>query len=148
MEVILLQDVEKLGYKDDVVSVKPGYGRNLLIPSGKAKLATPGNLKNLEEIKKQRSFKDQRMKDEAEKSAAKLKEMTVKVGAKAGESGKIFGSVNTIQIAEALRKLGLDIDRKNISLPADSIKQLGSYTASLRLHREVIVDLDFEVVEE
>jgi large subunit ribosomal protein L9 len=148
MEVILKKDVQHLGYADDVVKVKPGYGRNFLIPKGLAIIANGSNLKVLEETKKQRSFKEQKLKDAAEKTAKKLEEMTVKVGAKAGESGKIFGSVTTVQLADALKKLGVEVDRKNISINEEPIKTIGSYSANIRLHREVIVDVKFDVVEE
>jgi large subunit ribosomal protein L9 len=148
MEVILKKDVKNLGSKDDIVKVKDGYGRNYLIPKGLAIIANESNKKQLAEILKQRAFKEQKLKEEALKNAKKLESLAIKVGAKAGESGKIFGSVNNIQIADALKKLGIEVDRKNITLKDDSIKHLGKYKASVKLHKEVIVDIEFEVVAE
>lgn len=148
MEIILKQDVKNLGSKDDIVKVKNGYGRNYLIPNGLAVIANESNKKQLEEIKKQRAYKEQKLKEEAQKTAKKLESLAVKVGAKAGETGKIFGSVNNIQVADALKKLGIEVDRKNITLKDESIKNLGTYKATVKLHKEVIVDIDFEVVAE
>ena len=148
MEIILKEDIENLGYKDDVVAVKAGYGRNYLIPKGKAILASPANKKVLEENLRQRAHKIQKVKDEAEKVAKSLEGAKIQVGAKAGEKDKIFGSVNNIQIAEALKKQGFDIDRKNIQLKGDAIKQLGTYEAEVRLHKDVVVSLQFDVVAE
>ena len=148
MEVILKQDVKNLGYKDDVVNVKPGYGRNFLIPKGVAAMATGSAKKMLTETVKQRAFKEQKIKTAAESAAAKLKEMIVKVGAKVGESGKIFGSVTTVQLADAIKKLGYDVDRKNITLTEESIKTIGTYTADVRFHKEVTGTVTFEVVQE
>lgn len=147
MEVILKQDVKNLGDKDDVVKVKPGYGRNFLLPKGLAITADITNKKILAETKKQRAFKEEKLKTAAEKTAASLKDMIVKVGAKVGESGKIFGSVNAIQIADSLKKLGFEVDRKHISIKED-IKTIGTYTADVRLHKEVIAKVSFEVVGE
>ena len=148
MEVILKQDVKNLGYKDDVVNVKPGYGRNFLIPQGVAVLATESTKKVLKETVKQRAFKEQKIKAAAEASAAKLNDMIVKVGAKAGESGKIFGSVTSVQLADAIKKLGVEVDRKNITLGDDAVKTLGTYTADVRLHKDVAATVKFEVVQE
>ena len=148
MEIILKQDVKNLGYKDDVVNVKPGYGRNFLIPQGLAQLATDSSKKVLTETVKQRAFKDQKIKTAAESAAAKLKEMLVKVGAKAGESGKIFGSVTSVQLADAIKKLGVDVDRKNITLSNEAVKTLGKYSAEVRLHKDVVTTVNFEVVQE
>ncbi len=148
MELILKQDVKNLGYKDDVVSVKPGYGRNFLIPQGLAQLATDSSKKVLKETVKQRAFKEQKIKAAAESAAAKLKEMLVKVGAKAGESGKIFGSVTSVQLADAIKKLGVDVDRKNITLNSEAVKTLGTYSAEVRLHKDVVTTVNFEVVQE
>jgi large subunit ribosomal protein L9 len=148
MQVILKQDVSKLGFKNDVVKVRPGYGRNFLIPRGVASLATEGNLKALTEVKKQQSFKEEKLRKEATASAEKLNGVVVKVGAKAGESGKIFGSVTNIQVAEALKKAGYDVERKNIEINGDSIKQVGSYTAKVRLFKEIVSTINFEVVAE
>lgn len=148
MEVILKQDVKTLGYKDDVVKVKPGYGRNYLIPNNLAEMATVASKKMLTETVKQRAFKEQKVKAAAEASAAKLKDLVVKVGAKVGESGKIFGSVTTVQVADSLKKLGYDVDRKNITMNEDAIKTVGTYTANVRFHKEVIATVTFEVVQE
>ncbi|HXU26645.1 MAG TPA: 50S ribosomal protein L9 [Bacteroidia bacterium] len=148
MQVILKQDVSKLGFKNDVVKVRPGYGRNFLIPRGVASLATEGNLKALTEVKKQQSFKEEKLRKEATANAEKLNGVVVKVGAKAGESGKIFGSVTNIQVAEALKKAGYDVERKNIEINGDSIKQLGTYTAKVRLFKEIVSNISFEVVAE
>jgi len=148
MEIILKQDVKNLGYKDDVVKVKAGYGRNFLIPKGLADLATDSSKKSLKETVKQRAFKEQKIRAAAESNAAKLKDMVVKVGAKAGESGKIFGSVTTVQLADAIKKLGFEIDRKNISMGEEAIKTLGTYTADVRLHKDIVAPVKFEVVQE
>ena len=147
MEVILKQDVKNLGYKDDVVSVKPGYGRNFLIPKNLAQMATVSSKKMLTETVKQRSFKEQKVKAAAEVTAAKLKDLVIKVGAKVGESGKIFGSVTSVQLADAIKKLGFDVDRKNITL-ADDVKTVGTYTAEVRFHKDVVGTVSFEVVQE
>lgn len=148
MEVILKENIENLGYKDDLVSVKPGYGRNYLIPQGKAILATSSVKKMHEETLRQRAHKEAKVKEVAEATAAKLREMSIKIGAKVGETGKIFGSVNTIQLAEALKGLGVDIDRKNISIVGEDIKQVGTYEATIKLHREISENIKFEVVGE
>lgn len=146
MEVILLTDVANLGHKDDIVEVKPGYGRNYLIPQGFAILATPSARKVLAENLKQRAHKEAKLKAEAEELAAKLAEVKLTIGAKTSSTGKIFGSVNNIMIAESLKEKGFDIDRKKILLK--EVKEVGTYTASIRLHREVKVDVEFEVVSE
>ncbi|HSH66579.1 MAG TPA: 50S ribosomal protein L9 [Bacteroidia bacterium] len=148
MEVILKQDVKNLGYKDDVVNVKPGYGRNFLIPKGFAEVATVSTKKMLSETVKQRAFKEQKLKTAAEKIANDLKGMVVKVGAKAGETGKIFGSVTSVQLADAIKKLGIEVDRKNITMSEEGVKTLGSYTAEVRLHKDVNATVNFEVVQE
>jgi len=148
MEIILKQDVKNLGYKDDVVNVKPGYGRNFLIPKGLAQMATVSTKKQLTETVKQRAFKEQKLKAAAEKIAASLKDMVVKVGAKAGETGKIFGSVTSVQLADAIKKLGYDVDRKHITMSEDGVKTLGAYTAQARLHKDVVATVNFEVVQE
>ena len=148
MEVILKQDVEKLGYKDDILKVKDGFARNYLLPKGYALTATVPNKKMLAETLKQRAVKEETIKDEAQVIADALKEVVIKVGAKVSSKGKIFGSVTTIQIAEAINKAGCEVDRKCISIKEDAIKNVGTYTANIRLHREVIVDVKFEVVEE
>jgi large subunit ribosomal protein L9 len=148
MEVILKNDVKNLGYKDDVVKVRPGYARNFLLPQGLATMATASTKKMQAETVKQRAFKDQKIKAAAEKTAAALKDMTVKVGAKAGDSGKIFGSITTVQLADAIKKLGYEVDRKNISISEDGIKNVGTYTAEVRFHKEVVSNVTFEVVAE
>ena len=148
MQVILKQDVSKLGFKNDVVKVRPGYGRNFLIQRGVATLATDGNLKALTEVKKQQSFKEEKLRKEATANAEKLNGLSLKVGAKAGESGKIFGSVTNIQVADALKKAGFDIERKNIEIIGEAIKQLGAYTAKVRLFKEIASTINFEVIAE
>ena len=148
MEIILLQDVQKLGQKDDLVHVKDGYGRNYLIPRGYAMAATPSARKMHSENLKQRAHKEEKIKAEAQDLAAKMTDLKIVVGAKTSSSGKIFGSVNTIQIAEALKEKGFEIDRKSISLPEDLIKEIGKYKAVVKLHRDVKVEIDFEIVAE
>jgi large subunit ribosomal protein L9 len=148
MEIILTQDVERLGSKDDIIVVKDGFARNFLIPTKKAIVATETAKKVLAENIKQRAHKEARLKGEAEKIAEQIVNKKIKIGAKTSTSGKIFGSVNTIQIAEAINKKGFNIDRKQISLPEDSIKEVGKHTAKIKLHKEVIVELEFEVVAE
>jgi large subunit ribosomal protein L9 len=148
MEIILLQDVQKLGQKDDLVHVKDGYGRNYLIPRGYAMAATPSARKMHSENLKQRAHKEEKIKAEAQDLAAKMTDLKIVVGAKTSSSGKIFGSVNTIQIAEALKEKGFEIDRKSISLPEDLIKEVGKYKAVVKLHRDVKVEIDFEIVAE
>jgi len=148
MEVILKQDIKGLGYKDDKVTVANGYGRNFLLPKGMATLATDSAKKMHAEILKQRAFKEDKLRKEATANAEKLASVSIKVGAKAGESGKIFGSVTTIQIADALQKAGYSVERKNIELSEDAIKQLGTYSAKIRLYKEVAANVNFEVVAE
>ncbi len=142
-----MQDVQNLGYKDDVVKVKNGYGRNYLIPQGKAILATPSAKKQLEENLKQRAHKLAKIKADAEALAAKLNGVSLQIGAKTSATGTIFGSVNNIQIAEALAKQGFDVDRKIIFIN-DNVKELGSYKATVKLHKEVSAEINFEVVAE
>ncbi|MEK6616551.1 MAG: 50S ribosomal protein L9 [Bacteroidota bacterium] len=149
MEVILKQDVAHLGTKHDLVKVRPGYARNFLFPQGFAVEATEGRRKEVAEVVKQRAHKEERLRKEAEKTAEFLKSILLKVGAKAGEKGKIFGSVTSIQISEAIKKSGYDVDRKNISLDnEDTIKILGTYSATVKLHKEVAIKINFEVVAE
>ncbi|MGA2822064.1 MAG: 50S ribosomal protein L9 [Bacteroidales bacterium] len=149
MEVILKQDVPNLGYANEKVNVKPGYARNFLIPQGIAILATEPNKKILAENLKQKAFKEDRVRNEAEELAKELKDITVKIGAKAAESGKIFGSVNAIQIAQALKdQFKLDIDRKKIHVDGEHIKELGTYKARIILHKEIQLDINFEVFAE
>lgn len=143
MELILKQDVYKLGFKDDIVTVKPGYGRNYLIPQGIAVLATPSAKKVLAENLRQRAHKEAKLIEDAQAKADALKDLEVKITAKAGGE-KLFGSVTNIDIAEALAKLGQEIDRKFIT--SGVIKRVGKYEATIRLHREVIVELPYEVV--
>lgn len=148
MEVILLQDVNKLGQKDDIVHVKDGYGSNYLIPKGFAIAATPSAKKMHAENLKQRAHKEEKIKAVAQEMAGKLAELKLVVGAKTSSSGKIFGSVNTIQISEAFKDKGYEIDRKSITLPEDQIKEIGKYKAVVKLHRDVKVEVDFEIVAE
>ncbi len=148
MEIILLQDVTNLGSKDDVVVVKNGYGRNYLIPQKLAILATTSSKKVLSENLKQRAHKEAKLKEEALKQAEILKSITIVIGAKTSTTGKIFGSVNNIQVAEALKEKGFEVDRKQITIKEDSIKEIGKHTAKVKFHREVVVELEFEVVAE
>jgi large subunit ribosomal protein L9 len=148
MEVILKQDIKGLGYKDDKVTVANGYGRNFLLPKGMATLATESAKKMHAETLKQRAFKEDKLRKEAASNSEKLSGVNIKVGAKAGENGKIFGSVGTIQIAEALQKAGYAVERKNIEINDDNIKQLGTYTAKVRLYKDVAATVNFEVVAE
>ncbi|MCB9170059.1 MAG: 50S ribosomal protein L9 [Flavobacteriales bacterium] len=148
MEVILKQDVEDLGYANDVVKVRDGYARNFLIPRGLAMVATPGARKQVAETLKQRAHKEAKLKAEAEAMAEKLSGSTLKIAAKVGEQGKIFGSVNTIMIADAIKALGFTVDRKDIKLKGEAIKSIGSYEAEVTFHREVMRTIPFEVVGE
>src|SRR5690606_32801450 len=148
MELILKQDVENLGYKDDVVTVKNGYGRNYLIPYGYATQATESALKVLKENLKQRMHKEAKVIEEANKTAAALKELTIKIIAKVGKGNKLFGSINNANLAEELAKAGHHIDRKFINIQGGAVKATGPYKAKVRLHREVVVDFDFEVAGE
>jgi large subunit ribosomal protein L9 len=148
MEIILKQDVATLGHKDDIVTVKNGYARNYLIPQGIATAATVSAKKVLAENIKQRAHKEAKIKADAEAIAQKLEGVKLTIGAKTSTTGKIFGSVNTIQIAESLKEKGFDIDRKNIYIKEEQVKEVGSYTAEIKLHREVKVSLEFEVVGE
>ena len=146
MELILKQDVDNLGFKDDVVTVKNGYGRNFLIPQGQAILATSSAKKVLAENLKQRAFKEKKIVDDANKVAEALKSLEIKIAAKVGSGDKLFGSVNNINIAETLEKEGHNIDKKFISVVGGNVKRLGKYNAVVRLHRDVTVDLAFEIV--
>ena len=148
MQVILREDINNLGSKNDIVNVKPGYGRNYLIPKGYAVLATPSAIKVHEENKRQRAHIEEKIKNDALELAGKLEGKSLTIGAKTSSSGKIFGSVNTIQIAEALEKEGFSIERKNIILREDAVKEVGDYTATIKLHREVRVEISFKVVAE
>jgi large subunit ribosomal protein L9 len=148
MEVILKEDVANLGHKNDIVTVRPGYGRNYLIPRGIAILATESAKKVFAENKRQQAHKEEKIRNEALELAGKLEGKKVTIGAKTSSTGKIFGSVNNIQIAEALEKEGFSIDRKSISIVDNAVKEVGSYKASVKLHRDVKVEIDFEVVSE
>jgi len=148
MDIILKQDIPNLGHKDEIISVKDGYARNYLIPKGYAINATPQAKKVHEEIIRQRAHKEEQLKNEAMALSEKLKDISLTIGAKTSTKGKIFGSVNTIQISEALKADGYDIDRKNISIKGDLIKEVGNYTATIKLHREVSVEIPFEIVSE
>ena len=148
MDIILQKEVENLGSQYELVKVKPGYARNFLIPRGLAVVATPSNVKVMNEITKQRAHKEEKLKKDAEALAVKLKDAVLKIAAKAGENGKIFGSVNAIQLAEAIEKLGYKVDRKNIDLKADHIKSTGTYKANVKLSRDITAEVTFEVIAE
>ncbi|MCG8311013.1 MAG: 50S ribosomal protein L9 [Cytophagales bacterium] len=147
MEVILTQNIQGLGYKNDTVKVKPGYGRNYLIPQGFAIIANESNRKKIEENIKQAAHKAEKVKNDAEALAAQIGDLTLKVGAKVGESGKIFGAVTTLQISDLLADKGYEVDRKQISFPVQP-KEVGAYIALLDLHKEVKHEVKFEVVPE
>jgi len=149
MEVILKQDVEKLGYTDEIVKVKDGYARNYLLPKGLAIPATISNKKMLAETIKQRSYKAEKILKEAEFLAGKIDGLVLKIAQKASEKGTIFGSVNTIAVANALKEQhDIEIDRKKIILPAEHIKELGNYTAQINIHKDVKVTVNLEVIAE
>jgi len=147
MQVILKEDVANLGYKDDVVTVKDGYGRNYLIPQKKAVIASESAKKVLAENLRQRSHKMEKIKADAQALAAKLDGVSLVIGAKTSSTGTIFGSVTNIQVADALSKKGFDVDRK-IILIKDSVKEVGNYRATLKLHKEISVEIPFEVISE
>ena len=147
MELILKEDVVNLGYKNDIVTVKSGYGRNYLIPTGKAVIASPAAKKMLAEELKQRAHKLEKIKKNAEAVAESLKNVSLKIATKVSATGAIYGSVNNIQIAEELAKLGHNIDRK-IIVVKDTVKEVGQYKAIIKLHKEVSVEIPFEVVAE
>ena len=148
MEIILKKDVEGVGYKDDIITVKNGFGRNFLIPNGSAILATPTAKKILAENIKQQVVKDKKIIDDATKLEKKISEIELKIKAKVGEGVKLFGSINNITVQKELAEKGVDIEKKSIMITGNSIKQLGKYVAKIRLHREVIFDFSFEVVPE
>jgi large subunit ribosomal protein L9 len=149
MEIILKQDMQNLGYENEVVKVKNGYARNYLIPQGMAILATSTNKKILAEVNKQKSFKEQKLRKEADTMAQLLNKIVLKIGAKAGTSGKIFGSVNAIQIVDALKaQHGYEIDKRKVSVDGESIKELGSYKSTVSLYKDIKAELKFEVVAE
>ena len=147
MELILKNDVPNLGFKDDLVSVKNGYGRNFLIPQGLAILATPSSKKVLAENIKQREFKEKKVIDETNKLVKKLDKLELKISAKSGTGGKLFGSISSTDLNSELSNLGFDFDKKIIKIVGGSVKRLGTNVASLRLHRNVIHELSFEVVK-
>ncbi len=148
MEIILKQDLNNIGYKDEIVTVKNGFARNYLIPKGYAVNATASVKKAHLEILKQKAHKEDKIKDEASKIAEKLKELTLSIGAKTSSKGKIFGSVNTIQISAALKEKGFEIDRKNITFKEELIKEVGKYTAIIKLHKEIQAEVPFEIITE
>ena len=148
MEIILKIDVEGVGFKDDIINVKNGFGRNFLIPNGSAILATPSAKKILAENIKQQVVKDKKIIDDANKMEKKISALELKIKAKVGEGVKLFGSVNNINVQKELSENGIEIDKKSIIISGNNIKQLGKYSAKIRLHREVIFDFPFEVVAE
>lgn len=149
MEVILKKDMPKLGYENEIVHVKDGYARNYLIPNGFAILATAAEKKMLSENLKQKAFKEEKIRKEAESLAKALENITVKIGAKAAQTGKIYGSVNAIQIADAIKEqFNYDVDRKKIFIDGDSVKELGTYEAQISLFKDVKVKINFEVIAE
>ncbi len=147
MKLILKENVAELGYKDDVVEVKDGYGRNYLIPQGKAIIASNAALKQLAEDQRQRAHKLAKIKEEAENAAKALEGLKLVIGAKTSSTGTIFGSVNVLQIAEALSKAGHEVDRKLIFLK-EPVKEVGSYKATIKFHKDVVTEIDFDVVSE
>ena len=148
MEIILKQDVENLGFADDIVTVKNGYGRNHLIPQGFAVLATSSAKKVLAETLKQRAFKEEKLINDATKIADAIKELEIKIVAKTGDGTKLFGSVNNGNVAEAIAAAGQEVDRKFIKVEGGNIKRLGKYNATIRLHRAVIIDIEIEIIAE
>ena len=148
MELILKKDVENLGFTDDIVTVKNGYGRNFLLPQGLAVLATPSTKKVLVETLKQRAFKEKKIIEDAQKEADKLNGLEIKIASKSGEGNKLFGSVSNANLATALENNGVAIDRKYITIAGGLIKRTGQYDAKIRFHRDVVSNLSFEVVAE
>jgi len=149
MEIILKQDITGLGYKNDLLTVKDGYGRNYLIPKGLAMVATESNKKQLAELKKQQAFKEEKIRKEADAIAQTLEGAALKIAVKASTTGKIFGSVNNIIVAAAIKdQKNLEIDRKKINLDGDSIKEVGQYKAVVKLHKDVEVELELDVIAE
>jgi len=148
MELILREDVQNLGFKDDIVKVKNGYGRNFLIPHGKAVIATSSARKVLAENLKQRAFKEQKLVDDANKLGKKLQGFEIKIKSKVGSGDKLFGSIGSQDIADAFEKNGETIEKKFITLPGKTIKRLGAYEATVRLHRAVVVQVAFEIIAE
>lgn len=148
MEIILKKNVDKLGYANELVTVKPGYGRNFLIPQGYAVLATPSAKKAHAEIMRQKSHKEAKMLAEAQELATKIEGLTITIATKAGENGKIFGSVSTVQLAEAIRKAGFEIDRKSLKIKDEPIREIGTFEAEANLYKGVKQSFKFEVVSE
>ncbi|MBI5218825.1 MAG: 50S ribosomal protein L9 [Bacteroidia bacterium] len=148
MEVILKEDVKNVGHKNDIVKVRDGYGRNFLLPKGLAIVATPSARKVHAENVKQRAHKEEKLKGDAVQIAKQLEKVTLKIGAKTSSTGKIFGSVNTIQIAEALKEKGVEVDRKDITIKGDHIKEVGTYVANVKLYKDIKVEISFEVFSE
>ena len=148
MEIILKKDIEGVGFKDDIITVKNGFGRNFLIPNGSAILATPTAKKILAENIKQQVVKDKKIIEDANKMEKKISALELKIKAKVGEGVKLFGSVNNINVQKELLENGVEIDKKSIIVSGNNIKQLGKYSAKIRLHRDVIFDFPFEVVAE
>ncbi|MBO7571633.1 MAG: 50S ribosomal protein L9 [Bacteroidales bacterium] len=148
MEIILKQDVENLGHRDEIVNVKPGYGRNYLIPQGYAILATETAKKIHAENMKQRAHKEAKLREEAEALAAKMEGLELTIATKTSSTGKIFGSINTIMLAEALAAKGFEIDRKNILMKDKAIKEVGKYNASVRLYKNIKANFSFNVITE
>ena len=149
MEIILKQEITGVGYKNDLVTVKDGFARNYLIPKGMAIIATPSNKKMLAETKKQQAYKEEKIRKEAEALATVLEGLELNVGVKAGTSGKIFGSVNTIMIANAIQEAKqVEIDRKKIVIDEEHIKEVGKYTAKIKLHKDIVVEIALDVVAE
>ena len=149
MDIILKQDVNNLGYKNDIVTVKPGYARNFLIPQGMAILATERNRKILAEEMRQQAHKEEKVRNEAQEKANAISGLKLRIPAKASETGKIYGSVNNVQIANAIKEAcNLDIDRKQIVLSDDTVKEIGSYKAKVKLHKDVQAEVEFEVYAE
>jgi len=147
MEVILKQDIKNLGYTDDVVKVRPGFGRNFLIPRGMAVIANETNKKIHAEVIRQRAHKVENLRMDAGKLASALENVTLTIGAKVGENGKLFGSVTSQQLVDKLKSMGYSIDKKQIIMPLEHIKKTGSYTAEVSVHRDIRAKLNFEVVE-
>ena len=148
MELILKEDVQNLGFKDDLVNVKNGFGRNYLIPRGLASLATPSAKKVLAENLRQRAHKEKKIVDAANKTAEAIKQLEIKIAAKAGAGDKLFGSITNIDLADALEKAGHSLDRRYISIQGGAVKRTGPYNAQIRLHRDVVIDFPFEVIAE
>ena len=148
MDIILKQDIPSLGHKDDIVKVKDGYARNFLVPQGFAIQVTPSVRKMHEENIRQRAHKEEKLRKDAEDRAKKLSGIELKIGAKTSSTGKIFGSVNTIQLAEVLNSKGYEVDRRNISMNEDAIKEVGTYTATIKLYKDIKAEISFEVCAE